>query len=269
VLRRLKKQVATELPDKILKPIRCELTPLQRKLYQAIVDRDLAQAIAAVGNQKLSLGNPHIFAVLTKLKQVCCHPGLITGDFQNFKPEVSGKFDVFTEIVDEALDGWAAGSKENNKLVGFSQYVGMAQSLSDFVRREREQKCTLLDGSVPPNDRHGFCQNFNDDPDNFGMMMTFGAGGVGLDLQAANYVVLYDRWWNPAVEDQAIDRVHRLGQEREVVVVTITTHGTLEEKIEAKLDRKRNLAEQVVQADSLMRKEISREELLDLIKLEP
>ncbi len=269
VMRRLKKQVATELPDKIFKPMRCELTPLQRKLYQAIADRDLSQAIAAVGNQKLSLGNPHIFAVLTKLKQVCCHPGLITGDFQNFKPEVSGKFDVFTEIVDEALDGWAAGSRQNNKLVGFSQYVGMAQSLRDFVRTEREQKCALLDGSVPPNDRHGLCQNFNVDPNDFGMMITLGAGGVGLDLQAANYVVLYDRWWNPAVEDQAIDRVHRLGEEREVVVVTITTRGTLEEKIEAKLDRKRNLAEQVVQADSLMRKEISREELLDLVKLEP
>ncbi|GEM_PF-1632277 len=268
VLRRLKKQVATELPDKLFKPMRCELTSLQRRLYQAIVDRDLTQAIAALGNKKLSLGNPHIFSVLTKLKQVCCHPGLITGDFQNFKPDVSGKFDVFTEIVNEALDRWTAGCKENNKLVGFSQYVGMAQCLRDFVYGERKQKCTLLDGSVPPNDRHGFCKSFNDDPNHFGIMMTLGAGGVGLDLQAANYVVLYDRWWNPAVEDQAIDRVHRLGQEREVVVVTITTRGTLEEKIEAKLDRKRNLAEQVVQADSLMRKEITRDELLDLVKLE-
>jgi superfamily II DNA or RNA helicase len=269
VLRRLKKQVVTELPDKIFKPIRCELTPLQRKLYQAILDRDLKLAIAAVGNQKLSLGNPHIFAVLTKLKQVCCHPGLITGDFGCYNANLSGKFDVFTELVEEALDGWRAGSKGNNKLVGFSQYVGMARALQDFLRTKHERKCSLLDGSVPPNDRHALCQAFNRDCDHFGMMMTLGAGGVGLDLQAANYVILYDRWWNPAVEDQAIDRVHRLGQEREVVVVTITTSGTLEEKIEGKLDRKRNLADQVVQADSLMRKEISREELLDLVKLEP
>ncbi len=268
VLRRLKRHVAAELPEKIFKPIRCELAALQRKLYQAIVDRDLTQAMAAVGSQRLSLGNPHIFAVLTKLKQVCCHPGLITGDFHNFKPGVSGKFDVFTEIVDEALGGWAAGSKHNNKLVGFSQYVEMAQALRDFVCSKRQQKCGLLDGSVPPNERHMLCSNFNAAGDHFGMMMTLGAGGVGLDLQAANYVVLYDRWWNPAVEDQAIDRVHRLGQEREVVVVTITTRGTLEEKIEAKLDRKRSLAGQVVQADSLMRKEISREELLDLVKLQ-
>ena len=100
------------------------------------------------------------------------------------------------------------------------------------------------------------------------MMLTLGSGGVGLDLQSANYVVMYDRWWNPAVEDQAIDRVHRLGQERQVVVVTITTRGTLEERIEAKLERKRNLSEQVIEADQLMRKQITRGELLELVRLD-
>jgi SNF2 family DNA or RNA helicase len=92
---------------------------------------------------------------------------------------------------------------------------------------------------------------------------------VGLDLQSANFVVMYDRWWNPAVEDQAIDRVHRLEQDRQVVVTTLTTRGTLEERVEAKLEGKRSLSGMVIQADELMRTEITRDELLELVKLEP
>lgn len=266
LLRRLKKHVANELPEKLPKPLRCELTKPQRELYRAVLDRDLEAAIQAVGGRKLSLGNPHIFAVLARLKQICCHPGLISGDFQPYKSGVSGKFDALVEVLDEIVEG-EGGNGIRNKVVGFSQYVPMARYLHDYVR-SLGRECMFIDGSVPPGDRHGLCTQFNTKPDTFGMMMTLGAGGVGLDLQAANYVILYDRWWNPAVEDQAIDRVHRLGQERQVVVVTITTRGTLEEKIEARLEKKRTLSEQVVQADELMRKEISREDLLGLVRLE-
>jgi len=266
LLRRLKKQVANELPEKLPKPLRCELTKQQRDLYRAVLERDLEAAIQAVGGRKLSLGNPHIFAILTRLKQICCHPGLVSGDFQPYKLGVSGKFDAFVEVLDEIVEG-EAGNGARNKLVGFSQYVPMAGYLHDYLR-SLGKECMFIDGSVPPGDRHGLCTQFNTSAGAFGMMMTLGAGGVGLDLQAANYVILYDRWWNPAVEDQAIDRVHRLGQERQVVVVTITTRGTLEEKIEGKLEKKRNLSDQVVQADELMRKEISRDELLDLVRLE-
>src|SRR5262249_24169404 len=101
VMRRLKRQVASELPDKLFKPLRCDLTALQRELYQAVVDKDLEKAIQAVGGKKLSLGNPHIFAILTKLKQICCHPGLITRDFQPYRAGVSGKFDVLMEILED------------------------------------------------------------------------------------------------------------------------------------------------------------------------
>jgi superfamily II DNA or RNA helicase len=266
LLRRLKKHVASELPEKLPKPLRCDLTKPQRDLYRAVLERDLEAAIQAVGGRKLSLGNPHIFAVLARLKQICCHPGLISGDFQPYKSGISGKFDTFVEVLDEIVEG-ENGNGIRNKLVGFSQYVPMAGYLRDYVG-SLGKACMFIDGSVPPGDRHGLCTQFNTTPDAFGMMMTLGAGGVGLDLQAANYVILYDRWWNPAVEDQAIDRVHRLGQERQVVVVTITTRGTLEEKIETKLEKKRTLSEQVIQADELMRKEISREDLLDLVRLE-
>ena len=266
ILRRLKRQVASELPDKLLKPLRCELTPSQRDLYQAVLDRDLERAIAAVGGHRLSLGNPHIFAILQKLKQICCHPGLVTKDFSPYKTGVSGKFDSFIEVVDEILD--ADGPQElASKLVGFSQYVEMAGYLADYVR-SRNKTCDFIDGRVAPSERPALCRAFNQDPARFGMMLTLAAGGVGLDLQSANYVILYDRWWNPAVEDQAIDRVHRLGQARQVVVVTLTTRGTLEEKIEQKLAEKRSLSDHVIHADELMRKEVTRADLIDLVRLD-
>jgi non-specific serine/threonine protein kinase len=190
----------------------------------------------------------------------------VTKDFSRYKTGISGKFDTFMEVLDEILD--AEGPQElASKLVGFSQYVEMAGYLSNYVR-SLNKTCDVIDGSVAPAARPGMCRAYNEDPTRFGMMLTLAAGGVGLDLQSANYVVLYDRWWNPAVEDQAIDRVHRLGQSRQVVVVTLTTRGTLEEKIEQRLAEKRNLSDHVIHADELMRKEITRAELIDLIKLD-
>jgi non-specific serine/threonine protein kinase len=266
LLRRLKRHVAKELPEKLLKPMRCDLTPSQRELYSAVLARDFEAAITAAGGKKLSLGNPHILAVLTKLKQICCHPGLITHDFQPYKPGVSGKFDTFMEVLEEIMDA-EAGEEPHHKLVGFSQYVLMAGFLADYIRSLRKS-CAVIDGSVPPRDRPNLCKEFNADDSQFGMMLTLSSGGVGLDLQSANYVVMYDRWWNPAVEDQAIDRVHRLGQERQVVVITLTTRGTLEERIEVKLEGKRSLSGMVIQADEFMRKEVTRDELLELVKLD-
>src|SRR5437867_5980448 len=235
------------------------------ELYQ-VLDRDLEAAIQAVGGRKLSLGNPHIFAILTKLKQICCHPGIVSGDFQPYRAGVSAKFDAFTEIFEEIRE--AVSNSQPNKLVAFSQYRPMAAYLQAYIEAAGKRS-TLIDSTVPPGDRPAMCRSFNEDEGQFGMVLTLGAGGVGLDLQGANYVVMYDRWWNPAVEDQAIDRVHRLGQEREVVVITITARGTLEERIEAKLDRKRRLAEQVIEADKLMGQEITRQELLEPVRLDP
>jgi SNF2 family DNA or RNA helicase len=266
VLRRLKKDVAKELPDKIEKTVRCQLTEKQRALYQAVVTRDLEQAIKATGREKLTLGNPHIFSVLMRLKQICCHPGLITGDFEEFKLGVSGKFDAFVEILDEILDG-ETPDREPNKLVLFSQYVQMATFLQDFII-SKGRSCDRIDGSVPPGDRPQLCKQFNTEPSKFGVVSTLFSGGVGLDLQSANYVALYDQWWNPAVHSQAVDRVHRIGQKRSVVVFYILARGTLEDKIEAKLLKKKDLFDLTIRPDQYLRKEVTRDELMDLVKLE-
>jgi len=266
VLRRLKKDVAKELPEKIEKTVRCELTEKQRVLYKAVATRDLEEAIKTTGRDKLTLGNPHIFAVLMKLKQICCHPGLVTGDFEEFKPGISGKFDAFREIFEEILDS-EAPEQDPNKLIVFSQYVQMATFLQDFIA-SNGRSCDRIDGSVPPGDRPALCREFNSDPLRFGVVSTLFSGGVGLDLQSANYVALYDQWWNPAVHSQAVDRVHRIGQRRTVVVFYILARGTLEEKIEAKLLKKKDLFDLTIRPDEFLRKEVSKEELMDLVRLE-
>lgn len=266
VLRRLKTEVAKELPDKIEKTIRCELTEKQRALYTAVVTRDLEEAITATGGEKLTLGTPHIFSVLLKLKQICCHPGLVTGDFEEFRPGVSGKFDAFMEILEGILDSRAT-EVEPNKLVVFSQFVHMTTFLQNFII-SKGRSCERIDEAVPPAERPARCRWFNSQPSQFGLVSTLFSGGVGLDLQSANYVASYDQWWNPAVHSEAVDRVHRIGQRRTVVAFHILTRGTLEDKIEAELLKKKDLFDLTIRPDEYLRKEVTREELLDLVRLE-
>lgn len=266
ILRRLKKNVATELPDKIEKTIRCELTETQRVLYQAVIKRDLEQAVHAMGGKKLSLGNPHIFSVLVKLKQICCHPGLFMKELHGFKRGVSGKFDAFLDLTEEIMES-ENGYDIPNKLLVFSQFVEMATYIQDYIISQK-RTCARIDGSVSPSNRPALCREFNDNPSRFGMVLTLFSGGVGLDLQGANHVVLYDQWWNPAIHNQAIDRVHRIGQQRSVLVFYLITRGTLEEKIEEKLSKKKDIFDFAIKADELLKKEITREELIDLVRLE-
>lgn len=266
VLRRLKKDVAKELPDKIEKTIRCELTEKQRALYNAVVTRDLEEALNATSHETLTLGNPHIFSVLLKLKQICCHPGLVTGDFEEFKPGVSGKFDAFMDILEAILDS-PATELEPNKLVVFSQFVPMMPFLQHAIL-SKGRSCERIDDSVHPEERPARCRWFNSQPSQFGVVSTLFSGGVGLDLQSANYVAVYDQWWNPAVDSHAVDRVHRIGQRRAVVAFHILARGTLEDKIEAKLLKKKDLFDLTIRPDQYLQKAVTREELLDLVSLE-
>ncbi|UVT17314.1 MAG: hypothetical protein H8K04_07170 [Nitrospira sp.] len=266
ILRRLKKDVAKELPDKIEKTVRCDLTTKQRALYEAVVTRDLEEAITATGREQLTLGNPHIFSVVLKLKQICCHPGLVTGDFEEFKPGVSGKFDAFMEILEEILDSRAT-ELEPNKLVIFSQFVPMTTFLQKFIL-SKGRSCERIDDTVHPGERPAVCRWFNSQPSQFGVVSTLFSGEVGLDLQSANYVAVYDHWWNPAVRSQAVHRVHRIGQRRTVVAFHILARGTLEDKIEAKLLKQKDLFDLTIRPDQYLRKELTREELLDLVRLQ-
>jgi len=215
LLRRLKKQVAKDLPDRIEERRDCELGEIQRKLYLAELRRSRDQVMQTVAEKGLNKSKIHVLAALTRLRQICCHPRLVGSD------SPSGKTETLFELLEPLL-------AEGQKVLLFSQFVQMLKLL--------EGECTLrqipthvLTGETK--ERQAVVQGFQDDPSASVFLLSLRAAGTGLNLTTASYVVLYDPWWNPAVEAQAIDRSHRIGQTRTVNAYRLITPGTVEEKI--------------------------------------
>ncbi|MCW5551118.1 MAG: DEAD/DEAH box helicase [Verrucomicrobiae bacterium] len=215
LLRRLKKHVAKDLPDRIEQRRDCPLGDEQRKLYLAELRRSRDQIMQAVAEQGLNKSKMHVLAALTRLRQVCCHPQLVGND------SPSGK----TETLFELLDALIA---EGQKVLVFSQFVQMLQLLEKECRL-RNIPTHILTGQTK--DRQEVVQAFQHDPSPGVFLLSLRAAGTGLNLTTASYVVLYDPWWNPAVEAQAIDRSHRIGQTQTVNAYRLIAPGTVEEKI--------------------------------------
>jgi hypothetical protein len=215
LLRRLKKHVAKDLPDRIEERRDCPLGEEQRKLYLAELRRSRDQIMQAVAEQGLNKSKMHVLAALTRLRQVCCHPQLVGND------SPSGK----TETLFELLDSLVA---EGQKVLVFSQFVQMLQLLEKECHA-RSIKTHLLTGQTK--DRQEVVNAFQNDPGAAVFLLSLRAAGTGLNLTTASYVVLYDPWWNPAVEAQAIDRSHRIGQTQTVNAYRLIAPGTVEEKI--------------------------------------
>ncbi len=215
LLRRLKKQVAKDLPERIEQRRDCELGEEQRKLYLAELRRSREQVMKAVAEQGLNKSKMHVLAALTRLRQICCHPKLVGSD------TVSGK----TETLFELLDALIA---EGQKVLVFSQFVQMLELLEEECR-QRQIGTHILTGKTK--DRQQVVSAFQNDPNPAAFLLSLRAAGTGLNLTTASYVVLYDPWWNPAVEAQAIDRSHRIGQTQTVNAYRLISPGTVEEKI--------------------------------------
>jgi len=215
LLRRLKKHVAKDLPDRIEQRRDCPLGDEQRKLYLAELRRSRDQIMQAVAEQGLNKSKMHVLAALTRLRQVCCHPQLVGND------SPSGK----TETLFELLDSLVA---EGQKVLVFSQFVQMLHLLEKECHA-RQIKTHLLTGQTK--DRQEVVNAFQADPGPAVFLLSLRAAGTGLNLTTASYVVLYDPWWNPAVEAQAIDRSHRIGQTQTVNAYRLIAPGTVEEKI--------------------------------------
>jgi len=250
-LRRLKSQVAKELPEKILMDRYCELTPEQVQLYKQYASAE-REKIRNLPEGKIRIDTSILTAIL-RLKQICCHPALVTKD----KDEIygrSGKLEAFLEIVDELVEN-------GEKALIFSQFTEMLGILRKTFE-DKKLSYFYLDGSTPEKSRAGMKNDFQRGAVPF-FLISLRAGGLGMTLTEANCVVHYDRWWNPAVEDQATDGVHRIGQEKPVKVFRIHTTGTIEERIGQLLIKKKDLFDTVIEVDDL-RKEISKEELLAL-----
>jgi superfamily II DNA or RNA helicase len=253
VLRRTKEDVARELPERTEAVIECELSPLQRRLYRGIAEAARRDVLAKLDEEGAIEGaSVHVLAALTRLRQVCAHPGLIVPSYID-EPEASGKFDAFIETVEEVLSG-------GHRVLVFSAFASMLKIMRAALDK-RGVVFGYLDGATKDRDRQVEVERFMqpDGPPVF--LCSLKAGGVGLTLTAADYVILYDPWWNPAVERQAIDRTHRIGQTRPVTAYRMVTVGSVEEKIRALAERKNALSKAVIKADSAVAKALTRDDL--------
>ncbi len=248
LLRRTKDQVAPELPERIEERLECELTQGQRQLYMTELRRSREKVIdMAEDDPELSRNRVAVLAVLTRLRQICCHPALVGGDAEIG----SGKFDTVLGLLDSLL-------AEGHKVLLFSQFVECLKLLASAFD-ERSMKYHMLTGAT--RNREEIVSDFQEGSDPSVFLISLKAGGTGLNLTSASYVVLFDPWWNPAVEAQAIDRTHRIGQKRTVIAYRMATRGTIEEKIWELQQRKAKMLKDVLSeqgfAGSLTREDLA------------
>jgi len=215
MLRRIKQQVAKDLPERIEVRRDCDLGEAQRRLYLAELRRSRDQVMQTVAEKGLAKSKIHVLAALTRLRQICCHPQLVGNDSD------SGKTETLFELLEPLL-------QEGQKVLIFSQFVQMLRLL-EAECKVRQISTHVLTGETK--ERQTVVQNFQDDKNAAVFLLSLRAAGTGLNLTNASYVVLYDPWWNPAVEAQAIDRSHRIGQTQTVHAYRLIAPGTVEEKI--------------------------------------
>ncbi|WP_091638613.1 DEAD/DEAH box helicase [Micromonospora pallida] len=259
VLRRLKtdSSIISDLPEKLEMDVLCNLTAEQAALYQAVVDDMLAKIESSDGIERRGL----VLATMTKLKQVCNHPAHLLRDGSAL-PGRSGKLARLEEILDEVL---AAGEKA----LLFSQYAEFGGMLRGHLAARFGREVLFLHGGVGKADRDDMVTGFQALGGPALFVLSLKAGGTGLTLTAANHVVHVDRWWNPAVEDQATDRAFRIGQRRRVQVRKFVCAGTVEERVAAMIADKRGLAARVVGSGEQWLTELSTADLRDLFTLDP
>jgi len=250
VLRRTKDQVLKELPEKTEITLPVELSTEEQGFYEAL----RRQAVASLDTSEVPEGQKHIkiLAEIMKLRRACCHPKLVQED----SPIESSKLKVFGEVVDELLDN-------NHKALVFSQFV----SHLSLIRADLDAKgisYQYLDGSTPMKERQERIDAFQAGEGEL-FLISLKAGGFGLNLTEADFVIHMDPWWNPAVEDQATDRAHRIGQQKPVTIYRLVTAGTIEEKIVDLHQGKRELADSLLDGTDVSGK-VSTEELLQLIR---
>jgi SNF2 family DNA or RNA helicase len=259
VLRRLKtdKSIISDLPEKNEMKVWCTLTAEQATLYQAVVEDMMAVIEGSEGIQRR--GN--VIAAMTKLKQVCNHPAHLLKDGSRL-PGRSGKLARLEELTEEIID-------DGDKALIFTQYSEFGSMLQPYLAAQLDRPVLWLHGGLSKARRDELVDRFQHDDEPMLFLLSLKAAGTGLNLTAANQVIHFDRWWNPAVEDQATDRAFRIGQARNVQVRKFICAGTLEEKIDAMIERKKALASSVVGTGEDWVADLSTDQLRELLSLDP
>ena len=259
ILRRLKtdKSIISDLPKKLEMKVFCTLTKEQASLYAAVVNESIAAIESAEGIKRKGM----VLAALARLKQVCNHPAQFLGDNSPL-PGRSGKLARLTEMIEETLS-------VGDRVLIFSQFAEMGEMIKRHLQETFAREVLFLHGGVPKNQRDRMVDRFQEEdggPPLF--ILSLKAGGTGLNLTRANHVFHFDRWWNPAVEDQATDRAFRLGQKKNVQVHKFICSGTLEERIDEMIENKKTVAAGVVGSGEAWLTELSTSQLRDLFTLQ-
>lgn len=252
ILRRLKEDVLDELPDKIEKEYLIPMTFTQKQIYNSYM-KDIKKKLKE--NKKVKDSKIVILSYLTKLRQLCLDPSLLIDDFK----EESAKIKAVKEIIQETIDS-------NKKVIIFSQFTSVLKNIGNKLK-EDNISYLYLDGSIKAKERINLVNEFNNRDKNI-FLISLKAGGVGLNLTSASVVVHFDPWWNPAVQDQATDRAHRLGQKNIVEVIKLISKDTIEEKIIKLQEEKKELISKIIDGDTLTGETlntITEEELLKLL----
>ncbi|PDZ61219.1 helicase SNF [Bacillus cereus] len=254
VLRRLKQDVLQELPDKIEHLQSSELLPDQKRLYAAYLAKLREETLKHLDKDTLRKNKIRILAGLTRLRQICNHPALFVDDYKGS----SAKFEQLLEILEECRS-------TGKRILIFSQFTKMLSIIGRELNRQAIPYF-YLDGNTPSQERVELCDRFNEGEGDL-FLISLKAGGTGLNLTGADTVILYDLWWNPAVEQQAADRAYRMGQKNTVQVIKLVAHGTIEEKMHELQESKKNLIAEVIEPGEEKLSSITEEEIRDILMI--
>ena len=246
ILRRLKEEVLSELPEKLEKKYLVEMKGKQKQLYSFYVNAIKNQLNENKSSEKSGRDKINLFAYLTKLREICLDPSLVVPDYTG----ESSKLTVVKEIVKDA-------SESGKKILLFSQFTSVLQKIEEDFKKE-DISYLYLDGGTSAKDRVERVKKFNEDSNIKVFLISLKAGGVGLNLTSASVVIHFDPWWNPAVEDQATDRAHRFGQENKVEVIKLVAKDTIEEKIVLMQEDKRELIQSLMDGKTMDGKGLKR-----------
>ena len=257
ILRRMKRDVAKDLPDKVENIAYCEMTPEQKDFYLDVLDSTKEELFKSIEQNGLEKSRMSIFSALLRLRQICCHPRLY--DKEMVKGDIlSGKFEYLKGMLDQIIS-------EGHRVLLFSQFVDMLDLIKGWLEREGIPY-EYLTGKTK--DRQGAVERFNSSDKIPIFLISLKAGGTGLNLTGADYVIHYDPWWNPAVEDQATDRAYRIGQTKKVFVYRIITKNTVEEKIQKLKSIKRNLVDSVISVDRNITKSLTIDDIKEIFSVD-
>ena len=252
ILRRVKKDVLKDLPEKMEKNVYAVMEGEQKELYDAHAKR-LKLMLSNQTEEEFSSSRIKVLSELTRLRQLCCCPALV---YEGYKGE-SSKEELCMELIQQ---GVLAG----HRILLFSQFVTMLERLEEKLK-ERGISYYSLTGSTGKHMRSQLVRDFQEKDEAKVFCISLKAGGTGLNLTAADMVIHYDPWWNQAVQDQATDRVHRIGQKNPVTVYRLLEKNTIEEKIQHLQEKKKNLAEELLSGENMGSGSFNREELLEIL----